>query len=432
MYNLQKKIFNIIRRSFFDLIEIMPTLPAKKISQIIVYLQSRVFISEIKKLIQESPCERSVNKSNIENILIIRLDAIGDIVWTTPFIHSLRDNYPLARIDMVVRPIAKTVLENCPYLDHIYTYDCPLGEADRQESIAKKKERAQNYMLQINKTRYDIVFLPREIFLGNSFDNLLLAAYSTCKHRIGRTYATNYLESVRADIIKDFFSEISLMTSPEHEAIQILREITLLGKKYTHSKMELWLSKDEKEYLTSWKKEHCIDQNDILIGVGLEGSSPNRSWKLENYIKVFESLQMIDGRYIRFILLGTKDLPQKHIESLMRQKHVINMSGKTTLRQVISILSGIDIYLGSDTGIMHVSAAFNKPIVEISAHFKDGRIMDSGSATLVGPWGVKNIVLEPESGLDGCIGWCTHNRSYCINQIHSSDVRKALEHMIRG
>lgn len=44
------------------------------------------------------------NKSKINKILIIRLDEIGDVVMTTPFIRELRRNFPKAEINLIVKP----------------------------------------------------------------------------------------------------------------------------------------------------------------------------------------------------------------------------------------------------------------------------------------------------------------------------------------
>ncbi|MCG8122617.1 MAG: lipopolysaccharide heptosyltransferase, partial [Candidatus Thiodiazotropha taylori] len=53
------------------------------------------------------------------SILIVRLSAIGDIVFASPLIHALRQRYPRARISWLVQPESKALLEHHPELDEV-------------------------------------------------------------------------------------------------------------------------------------------------------------------------------------------------------------------------------------------------------------------------------------------------------------------------
>ena len=54
----------------------------------------------------------------IKQILVVRLDEIGDMVLTTPFFRELRRNYPEAEITLVVKPAIYNLMELCPYIDN--------------------------------------------------------------------------------------------------------------------------------------------------------------------------------------------------------------------------------------------------------------------------------------------------------------------------
>ena len=428
-----ERLYNKARRCIFDAIESMPSLIAKPLSLVVVYMQNANNINEIKKITREKQCSPyTIKNMMVNNILIIRLDSIGDMMWTTPFIRELRRNFPDANIDMIVRPVASTVLKNCPYIDNIYEYDCPVGDNDKQEKNEVKKARAEDFMQSLLKKKnaqYDYVFLPREIFMGDMLDNIYLAQYSRGKYLFGRSYGTNQIELARSHYAKKIFSAFSLMIKPEHEVLQILDELSLVGKSYKSTAMEVWLSQEEADFASDWCAVNNLKNNDIVIGVGLKGSAASRSWKIENYKAVFSSVKAYRGRKVWFVLLGDRALSQADVAGLGSFGNVIDMAGKTSLRQVVALLSRITVYLGADTGIMHVATAFKKPVVEISGHFQNGRIMDSGSAVLVGPWNVEKIVLEPPGGLDGCVGWCTASYSHCINQVRPEQVAEALRIM---
>ena len=61
--------------------------------------------------------------SSVENILIVRLDVIGDMIITSGFIREVRANFPKARITLVVSPIVFPIVELCPYVNEIFIFD---------------------------------------------------------------------------------------------------------------------------------------------------------------------------------------------------------------------------------------------------------------------------------------------------------------------
>ena len=59
----------------------------------------------------------------IKKILIVRLDSLGDMVLSTPFIREIRRTYPHAHISLVVRKDVQELFELCPYINEIYGYE---------------------------------------------------------------------------------------------------------------------------------------------------------------------------------------------------------------------------------------------------------------------------------------------------------------------
>ena len=58
-----------------------------------------------------------------KNILLIRLDEIGDVVLMTPLLREMRSNYPEADITLIVKPQVYNLVELCPYVNKVMTFD---------------------------------------------------------------------------------------------------------------------------------------------------------------------------------------------------------------------------------------------------------------------------------------------------------------------
>ncbi|MCD6309894.1 MAG: glycosyltransferase family 9 protein, partial [Candidatus Eremiobacteraeota bacterium] len=72
---------------------------------------------------------------NIKNILVIKLDHIGDVLWATPALATLRKNLPDAHITMLCTPYTEPVIRGNPALDRIIVYD-----RDKLPTYGSKRE----------------------------------------------------------------------------------------------------------------------------------------------------------------------------------------------------------------------------------------------------------------------------------------------------
>ena len=64
---------------------------------------------------------RGTQKAGVQNILVVRLDKIGDFVLMSPFFRELRRNFPSARITMIVNQGIYNLAECCPYVNEVLT-----------------------------------------------------------------------------------------------------------------------------------------------------------------------------------------------------------------------------------------------------------------------------------------------------------------------
>ena len=80
----------------------------------------QIFLKLIIFLEKKTPVSES---KEIKKILIVRLDELGDMVLSTPFIREMRRAFPQADISMVVKNDLYELFELCPYVNEIYGYE---------------------------------------------------------------------------------------------------------------------------------------------------------------------------------------------------------------------------------------------------------------------------------------------------------------------
>ena len=103
-------------------------------------------------------------------------------------------------------------------------------------------------------------------------------------------------------------------------------------------------------------------------------------------------------------------------------KGVINLTGKTTLREVAAIMKKSNLYIGSNTGLMHMAAAAHIPCVTLYATLPDIKETNGNTSGRMGAWMTQHIDLFPSEALDDCKEMCRKPYPHCIKQISVEQV----------
>ncbi len=163
------------------------------------------------------------------------------------------------------------------------------------------------------------------------------------------------------------------------------------------------------------------------IGAGAQ----KRIWPISNFTEL--AMWLRKEQYCTHILVvggpGEESLGHELVSNL--GNIVINAVGRTTLRQTAALLKRCCLYVGDDSGPMHLAAAAGVPTVEISSFPKNASPHDPNSPSRFHPWGVPYTVLQPQQALYPCVDVCTAKEAHCITAISVSDVQNAILKMLQ-
>lgn len=406
--------------------------------EIMLCMEDRLhFYPILDKLDQKfSRLEKQIDTSRWDNILIVRLDAIGDMVFTTPFIRELRKNFPKSHIAVALRKQNQKILEHCPYIDELFLYESALrdGELSQQcQNYPELSVKIQEFAEQNFKNKkFDVVFFPRELLCGrNVIDELLIAYYSGARYRIGRILPGALHKQYLCKKLRDSFTMISAMKEPMHEAAYALDMLKQCGCVVDDERMELWTDSRGEQRAVELFEEKQIQERDILIALGIVASVDTRTWKIENYNQVIRYYGEQFGTRIRFAIMGGDDAREAAGQIDDAYGNVIDLAGKTDLNETAACMERCSLYVGSNTGLLHFASAFAVPSVTIYSELSDGLPTDGDSPFRMGAWKVPHIDLVPPAGLDGCHGVCRMRFSHCINQILPEQVTDSINKLLK-
>ena len=366
-----------------------------------------------------------VSLSQARRVLVVRLDGIGDVVLTSPFLRQLRQAAPLAKITLLVQPFVLNLVERCPYVDEALTFDPraprflrPLWQHARALSLAFRE---------LLPRHFDWAIHPR--WDADRSHASFVAYFSGAARRAG------YSESVRRGSARMenrgwdvLLTDACLYGEFKHEVEHNAALLRSLGASAGDNTSELWPDDTDWSAAETMWRHHSVYKRDVVIALGL-GGEPKRQWPLNNFLQVADSLHREFDATI-LIAGGASEIAlAEQFKKRSRAKTVI-AAGFTTLRETAALLHRANLYIGNDTGAMHMAAAAGVKVVEISCHPQSGARTHSNSPLRFGPVGVEHRILQPKTALPPCAEGCAAHEPHCIRAIEPADVLAAARELL--
>lgn len=276
---------------------------------------------------------------NIKKILIVRPDAIGDVVLTFPIVHELKQAYPNCEIYYLASDYTRPLLENHEYIAGVIK-----DELNKGKDLKKFLEQYKT----IKKQNFDVIF-----HCYNEFPYALLALLARIPVRIGDS----------SKVIPKFFHNKRINQGYRnllnHEVDLNLKYLKPLGLEIPTKPILKYPIKDKLK-VKHTLVEYSMRQK-VVIHPGSGGG--NQPWSKENYKKFIDYLSR-HGYLI--ILTGSSKESTLTYEISSGSNNVIDVAGKTSIQELVGILSDADYFISVDTGPMHLAAAMDVPILLIS------------------------------------------------------------------
>jgi len=346
---------------------------------------------------------KKVSKYN--KILIIQLWGLGETVLALPAIKALREKYKKSRIDILVTSRNKEVFYNNKDINEI--------------KVLKLNPLSIKLFILRNYKEYDLV-IDMEEYLNTS----AIIAFFTGKERIG------YSHGIRSNL----YTKTADYNDNQHVVYTFLDLLKPLWIKKTIEKLpKLNYSKYDKKNIDRLLKKYNIVKKDFLVGfgVGAAESAKSRMWPKEMFADLAD--QLIKKYNAKIILIGNKE-EKSYINGLQKliekNNDSLNVSGKINVKEMFYLISLCKLFIGNDSGPMHVSAAQGVRTIglfgcNLPIRFK--------------PFGKNNYSIYKKNNQKACInvhkgevGECKFGiENACVKKIQVDDVTSLIDKVMK-
>jgi len=270
-------------------------------------------------------------------ILVVEPNWLGDVILTTPAFSAFKNKFENAFIGCAVAPRCKDILSHSPYIDEIIEFD----ERGRTKSLAAKLE----FVRGLKNKKYDAVIL-----FHRSFTRTLLCAMAKIPQRIG--YAYKKRSFLLTQKIKP------LNKDKVHKQDYYLGVLEGMGLTIENKSCQVYLSDEER---AQTKKLIGDRMNSPLIAINPFANWQPKNWPIESF-KEFIELVTRSRPQAKFFITSANDNPQL---TQLSGLNIVNLAGKTSLRQLIALYEQMDLVVSGDSGPLHLAAALGTKYIGI-------------------------------------------------------------------
>ncbi len=277
-----------------------------------------------------------------ERILAVQLADIGDLVLTTPALSALREAHPQAKIDLLASAHALPILP-----EGLVDNRLPFERGSLSASRALFAPENLRLLLRIKRVPYTALIVFHHFTLrGGLLKFRLIAAASGARRIIG-------LQNGAAKFLTDWLPDAGF--GARHQAQYWLDLVTLLGA-------------DSDARPAQVQRESCpvpkIQGNApvVVMHAGSGGYSLARRWDVSKFAALARQLK--SQRDAEIVIVGAAADDGGTLAAAL-DFPIHNLVGSTTLPQLADVIARSDLFVGADSGLMHIAAAVGTPVLSI-------------------------------------------------------------------
>lgn len=322
--------------------------------------------------------------TQVRRLAVLRPDGIGDIVLTSGMLRELRRQLPATQITFICQAQWASWMRTCPWVDDVVDVVMTSGgfrEPTRLRELSRFLKRAWPLEL-------EVLIQPGTLHWYAA--SRALAWFSGAPVRICWEDPDSGIDTGSA-----LHTHSLPFPNHWHETEKCFRMLEAMGLEAEGRRLDTWWTAADgmrgAGLARDARREHCR-----LVAIGLGASEPPKRWPPERYLDVIRDISA--QRDVAFLVFGGRDVAGSCRWLSAQAPGVVTYAGdKLSLGVIWAAIAQCDLYLGNDSGPMHMAAAARIPVVMVNGVADGARLGTRGDGSHAGPYDTLSRVVRPSA-----------------------------------
>jgi lipopolysaccharide heptosyltransferase II len=337
-------------------------------------------------------------------LLAVRLDALGDVLMTTPALRALKTAQPGRRLTLLASPAGAAAAALVPEVDEVLVYEAPWMKA----TPPRVDRAAPDFSMidRIRAERFDgaVIFT---VYSQNPLPAALLCYLAGIPRRVAHCHENPY------QLLTDWVVDPEPAGGVRHEVRRQLDLVAAVGGRAIDERLSLRVPPGARARVRRLLKERGLDGRPwVLLHPG--ATAPSRRYPPEQFAEAARALAQATGCAV--VLSGTAG-EQALVETMAALIGVdaVALAG-LPLAEFAALVEGAPVLVSNNSGPVHIAAAVGTPVVDLYA-------LTNPQHT---PWGVPHRVLFHDVPCKYCYkSVCPLGHHDCLRRVPSKAVAEA-------
>lgn len=361
----------------------------------------------------------------MKKILIIRLSSVGDIVMALPVAAQLKEFYgDNVEITWIVKKVYSDIVEKNEFIDKVIYF-----EEFKSKYFRIIKEILRNLNKYLKKEKYTkLPLIENWLKVFPTSKRAKMEKYDIILDLQGSVESSIIGVSARANVkltpgfvnngIERFYKKIGNASNAMHRTDEYLNILDYLKIKSSKNYRYGWKFSDEEKSI--YKKYYLNSKNYVIIALTTQWQSKN--YPIKNWAKVIEFL---NNNEIVPIIIGTNS-DRPIIDELNKlisiNNKFIDLSGKTSIRELILLIKNAALVIAGDSGPMHIASSLNIPLIALFGPTNPKKW---------GPLSKNSTILEIEADCKYCYKTTCPKNINCLSIIKPQIVINQIKNILK-
>jgi heptosyltransferase-2 len=306
---------------------------------------------------------------------------------------------------MMVRPLAREIVEGNPHLDEVIVYD--------KDGAHKGVMGNYRFIRELKARKFDTA-----IILHPTNRIHIILSLARIPERIGYDKKAGFLLTKRMPHTKQF--------GLKHEIDYALDVLKFMGIEAKDKALYMPINSVSERRIEDMLKDGGVKSSDVIVVVNPGASCASKRWGVEKFAEVANGL--IEKFSVKIVVIS--DNVDRHFGDRLASlvaSGCINLSGETSVGDIASLLKRARFFISNDSGPVHISCAVGTPVIAIF-----GRSDRGLSPERWGPSGKSDIVLHKDVGCEICYAHNCRSGFRCLDSITPAEVLEAARKILSG